>query len=174
MGGNKSYSKDKLNCTLKDISELLHKNDIKQWFISYGTLLGIIREDSCIQGDDDVDIILSNEYRNKIQEILPTIGIQKFEFLTNNFIKTDLNHSKYTSVDFYFSSIDQSGNFNDSWNSVIWSECYIDNNELIKRNWNETTLNLPNNYEQKLVNRYGDNWMTPQKSKGRNPHLKKI
>lgn len=173
MGGT-PYSKDKLNRTLKAISELLHQNGIKKWFISYGTLLGIVREDSCIEGDDDVDIILSMEYYDKIRKILPSLFIHKLQCMIPNLIKTNLKHPYYSSIDFYFSKIDSSGNFHDSLNGVIWSECYVDGNEFIKKEWNGTILHLPNNYEQKLVNRYGDNWMTPQKSKGRNPHLKKI
>jgi len=176
MGGNRKCSKDRLNFTLKTIAELLHKNNIEKWFVSYGSLLGIIREDSCIEGDDDVDIILSTEYYDKIKQILPTIGINRLSEVKTNFIKTNLNHPLFASVDFYFSKIDQSGNFDDTWNGVVWSECYINNekNDFIIKDWNETKLHLPNNYETKLFNRYGDNWRTPQKSKGRKPQLKKI
>ena len=63
-------SKEKLNDTLLYIVNLLIKNNLKNWFIGYGTLLGIIRENSCIDKDDDIDIIIDKEYFNKILDIL--------------------------------------------------------------------------------------------------------
>ena len=50
----KKNDKILLNKTLLFIIKLLNDNNIKNWFIGYGTLLGIIRENSCIDGDDDV------------------------------------------------------------------------------------------------------------------------
>jgi phosphorylcholine metabolism protein LicD len=40
------------------IVNLLISMKIENWFIGYGTLLGIIRDESCIEGDDDIDIIV--------------------------------------------------------------------------------------------------------------------
>ena len=54
MGNNNSQ--EKLNNTLIKITNLLNENNIHDWFIGYGTLLGIVREDSCIENDDDIDI----------------------------------------------------------------------------------------------------------------------
>ena len=56
-----------------------------------------------------------------------------------------------SSIDFYMSEVDINGNFNDLWEKVIWSHCYLNNsNNFIKINWQNTTLNLPNNYLHKL------------------------
>ena len=57
MGGV-PCNKNDLNKTLKYITNLLNKYNIKNWFIAYGTLLGIIRNDSCIDKDDDIDILV--------------------------------------------------------------------------------------------------------------------
>ena len=58
MVGEKT-DKEKLNNTLEVVVNILHEEDINDWFIFFGTLLGIIREDSCIQGDDDFDIMIN-------------------------------------------------------------------------------------------------------------------
>ena len=41
--------------------------------------------------------------------------------------------------------------------------------ENILYDWNGTVLPIPNNYETKLINRYGKDWQTPQNSKGPQP-----
>ena len=52
--------------------------------------------------------------------------------------------------------VDDNGNFNDLWEGVNWSSCYLKNsNEFIKLNLNNTILNLPANFYKKLEKRYG-------------------
>lgn len=46
--------KEKLNRTLEKVCNILNENNINDWFIMFGTLLGIVRENSCIQGDNPV------------------------------------------------------------------------------------------------------------------------
>jgi hypothetical protein len=169
-------SKDKLNNTLFKIINILNENKFTDWFIGYGTLLGIIREDSCIDNDDDIDILC-----NQIDyDIIKNILIQhNFNFTT----KYGINESKYIlktndtkdfcSVDFYFCKVDNNGNFNDVWNKVIWKNCYK-NNALIEYKWQENILYIPNNFEEKLINRYGKNWKIPENSKGVKPIKKEI
>ena len=142
------------------------------WFIGYGTLLGIIRENSCIDGDDDIDIIIEKSNYDVIKKILIENDL-KIEYgyginKSTNILKTKENND-YCSVDFYMASVDAKGNFNDTWEKVIWSECYNENNELIQHIWNENMLYLPFNYEKKLINRYGENWRIPQNNKGPKP-----
>ena len=57
MAGKKETS-EKLNKTLLFLISLLNNNNIKEWFVCYGTLLGLVRENSCIDNDDDIDIII--------------------------------------------------------------------------------------------------------------------
>ena len=61
MAGKKT-DKEKLNRTLEKVCFILNKNNINDWFIFFGTLLGIVRENSCIQGDDDLDIMINCDY----------------------------------------------------------------------------------------------------------------
>ena len=162
-----------LNKTLMFIIKLLNDNNIMNWFIGYGTLLGIIRENSCIDRDDDIDIIIDKSNYNVIKQLLIECDIE-IEYgygigESRNILKTKTNN-EYCSVDFYMVSVDAKGNFNDTWEDVTWSECYNEKNELIQHMWNENILYLPFNYEKKLINRYGKNWRIPQNSKGPMPH----
>ena len=165
-------TKEKLNKTLVFISKLLNQNNIKNWFIGYGTLLGIIRGNSCIEGDDDIDIICDINDSENIKKILKDNGILLDSVSNKNITKTK-ETEKYSSIDFYNSVIDCNGGFKDNWENVLWSNCYK-NKKLVEFKWNNTYLYLPNNYKQKLVNRYGDKWRVPQKTKGPSPRKKII
>ncbi|MDA9072714.1 LicD family protein, partial [bacterium] len=173
------------NNTLMFIIKLLNDNNIKNWFIGYGTLLGIIRDDTCINGDDDIDIIIDHSNYDVVKKILIENNI-KLEYGfgigdKTNILKTKENDN-YCTVDFYMASLDEKGNFHDTWEKVIWSECYNEKNELIQYMWNPTAipsleptailLYLPFNYEKKLINRYGEKWRIPQNNKGPMPHKK--
>lgn len=175
MAGKKN-SKEKLNNTLLFIIKLLNANNINNWFIGYGTLLGIIRENSCIDGDDDIDIIIDINNYDQIKKILMENGIKLNIELINN-IKTECkiegdyilkteDDDNYCSIDFYMAIIDEEGNYDDKWERVIWSECYNDNKELVEYMWNENKIYLPFNYEKKLIGRYGEDWKIPQDNKG--------
>uniref|UniRef100_A0A6C0JUB1 LicD/FKTN/FKRP nucleotidyltransferase domain-containing protein n=1 Tax=viral metagenome TaxID=1070528 RepID=A0A6C0JUB1_9ZZZZ len=174
MAGTK-HNQTILNNTLMFIIKLLNDNNINNWFIGYGTLLGIIRDNSCIDKDDDVDIIIDKSNYALIKELLIKnniiieygYGINK----KTNILKTK-ETNEYCSVDFYMASIDEKGNFNDTWEKVIWSECYNETKQLITHIWNENILYLPFNYENKLINRYGETWRIPQNIKSVTPRKK--
>lgn len=166
MGNNNSQ--EKLNNTLIKITNLLNENNIHDWFIGYGTLLGIVREDSCIENDDDIDIIVNAKEKDKIHNILKNEGFILHHHTCDRIIKTN-ETDEYASVDFYLSEVDNKGNFKDNWENVLWSNCYNSEQKLIIYQWKTTYLHLPNDYKTKLVNRYGEDWKTPQNTKGPNP-----
>lgn len=159
-------TKAKLNNTLYTVSKLLNENNIDNWFVAYGTLLGIVRENSCIDKDDDIDIICDKKNYNKVKDILKN----KFTFHYDLGIGNSKNILKireteeFSSVDFYMADIDKKGNFIDTWERQIWSNCYL-NNKLIKHKFKDTFIYLPNNAETKLKNRYGDDWKIPKNVK---------
>lgn len=175
-GDGKGTSKEKLNKTLEFFSNLLNKNSINDWFIGYGTLLGIIRENSCIDGDDDVDIIINKIYYDKIKSLLIDNDFEiEYGYGINDskdILKTK-EREDYSSIDFYMAEVDNNGNFNDKWEDVIWSNCYY-NKKLIKYNWNNLEIQIPNNYKSKLINRYGDEWHIKRNTKGPTPRKKII
>ena len=174
MGGNAETKK--LNRTLEFIIKLLNKNNINNWFIGYGTLLGIIRKNSCIDNDNDIDIIIKKDNYDNLKKILEDNKF-KIEYGRKINDSRDILKTKptdvYASVDFYMADVDEEGNFYDPWEDVIWSNCWDDNNKLLEREWKELTLYIPNNYVEKLENRYGPNWRIPQNSRGPTPRKKK-
>ena len=102
-------------------------------------------------------------------DIVADIDGTDFEYhFDNNIIKTDPTN-RLSSVDFYFADVDEQGNFHDTWEKVIWSNCFVEDKQFILYDWNGTALPIPNNYETKLINRYGVDWQTPQDSKGPQP-----
>ena len=125
MAGERT-SKEKLNNTLLFIVKLLNDNSVSSWFVAYGTLLGIVRENSCIDGDDDIDIVIHKEQYEKVKKIMLD---NNFELEYGHGIRDNTNIlktkecEKYCSIDFYMSDLDVNGNFNDTWENVIWSEC---------------------------------------------------
>lgn len=168
MAGDKN-SKEKLNTTLLFLLNILNSNNIKNWFIGYGTLLGIVREDSCIDGDDDIDIICDIKDYDKIKEIMLNNGSKVtygYGIGNSKRILKTVSTNTFSSIDFYMTEIDGEGNFNDTWEHIIWSKCFIDNEEnLIEYKWREQILYMPNNFEEKLINRYGKDWKIPRNTK---------
>lgn len=167
MAGS-AKSEELLNNTLLFIVKILNENNVKNWFIAYGTLLGIVRNDSCIDQDDDIDIIIDERNCDLLKELL----------LKNNF-KLQLNNSAIiktkdtkdlSTIDFYMANVNENGNFYDIWEKVAWSECYNEKKELVEYSWKDNILYLPFNYENKLAKRYGNDWRTPRNYPGNRGH----
>jgi len=159
--------KAKLDRTLKKIASILKEHDIKNWFVSYGTLLGITRENGCIDGDDDVDIVSNINDYEKIKSALAQNG---FTFYygsgigsSRSILKTN-DTEEYSSVDFYMSVV-EGDDFVDHWERVRWAKC----KPLISKEWNGVQIWLPQDAESKLIGRYGEEWRIPQNTKGPDP-----
>jgi len=176
MAGTQTDTK-KLNRTLEVVANILHKENINDWFIFFGTLLGIVRENSCIQGDDDLDIMINCDYQ-QLRSAFEKRGLifmqGKYGIKNPDTILKSEPTQELGSIDFYMCNVNQSGDFHTPWHGVIATNSYIDinNKSLIKFPWSNTVLNIPNNYEEKLVNMYGD-WKTPQ-SRSCKMHIGKV
>ena len=164
FAGSKQNSK-KLNDDLKIISNILNDNNINNWFIAYGTLLGIIRENSCIDNDDDVDIICDIKNKDKLLNILKD-RYKNFDYNANK-NRDIIVLREPIAVDIYMADIDKDGNFYDKWNKIKWTNCFKDN-KLIKKIWKDNIIYLPNNYIKHIENKYGKNWKIPSQDKGVN------
>ena len=161
----RTQPQDKLNNTLLMIIKLLNEHEIKDWFIGFGTLLGIVRNNSCIDNDDDVDIIIDESNFDKIVKILDENNFQRnYGYgigLSKNIIKTK-ETDMYSSIDFYISRKNDKGDVFAIWENVIWSECY----PLVEYTWKNEKLYFPKNHISNLSNRYGESWRTPQNFNG--------
>jgi len=160
-----SQPKSKLNKTLCYIVKLLYQYSIVNWFIAYGTLLGIVRNNSCIHGDDDIDIVCDKNDIDKIKKLASDHGF----FLTNG---NDINNSKpncflriskpeYAPIDFYCATIHKD-DYNDTWENVVWKNASL-HGKFVKKKWRDVYLQLPQQYISKLKNRYGKTWRIPNK-----------
>jgi len=162
MTGKKETSK-KLNRTLLYLITLLNDNNIKNWFVCYGTLLGLVRENSCIDNDDDIDIIIEKSNYDIIKKILIENNFAIYSlnlrgYNSNHIIKTK-DTSDYSSIDIYMGDY-INNNVKDLWNNLTIKDCFLDteNKTFIEKKWNEQTIYYPNNYERILINRYGKEW----------------
>ena len=161
--GNKQ-SQQKLNRTLKFIVQLLHKNNINDWFVCYGTLLGLIRENNCIDGDDDIDIIVEKKNYKKIKNLLLTHNLE-IENYDNGILKTK-ETNEYASIDIYMADYNEDNVF-DLWNKLTIQNCYLNKNKknFIEIKWKGEKVYIPNNYKKILVNTYGKDWMIKKNEK---------
>lgn len=168
MVGRKETS-EKLNKTLLFLITLLNNNNIKEWFVCYGTLLGLVRENSCIDNDDDIDIIIEKSNYDIVKKILIennfkltyNYGIKNSKYI----IKTN-STSDYCSIDIYMGEYNNK-NIKDLWNKLNINDCFLDteNKTFIEKKWNGQNIYYPNNYEKILFNRYGKDWKIKQDKK---------
>lgn len=168
MAGTKQTS-EKLNKTLLFLITLLNDNNIKNWFVCYGTLLGLVRENSCIDNDDDIDIIIEKGNYDIIKKILIDNNFKlDYNFGINDskyIIKTHAT-SDYSSIDIYFGDYNNK-NVKDLWNKLTIKDCFLDtdNKTFIEKKWNGQNIFFPNNYERILFNRYGNEWKIKKDTK---------
>ena len=157
MAGTKETS-EKLNRTLLFFITLLNNNNIKNWFVCYGTLLGLVRENSCIDNDDDIDVIIEKSNYDIIKKLLIENNFE-FEYLfgSKHIIKTK-STSYYSSIDIYMGCYDDNKNVKDLWNKLTIKDCFLDIETFIEKKWNGQNIYYPNNYERILNNRYGNDW----------------
>ena len=160
MAGKKT-DKEKLNRTLEVVANVLHEENINDWFIFFGTLLGIVRENSCIEGDDDLDIMINCDY----QQLRNALEKKGFDFMEGHYgiknpdtILKSHPTQEFGSVDFYMCNVNESGDFYTPWHRVNASE----SKPFITKEWRSTILNLPNGYLQKIISMYGKDWEIPR------------
>ena len=166
-GSGQKFTKDKLNYIMEKIVTLLHTYQLTNWFIGYGTLLGVVRDNSCIDNDDDIDIVLDKNDKDKLHEL---INENKFEFQYNkpNFCKIVLEENMPT-VDFYLADV-VDGNFNDTWEKLLWKDVLPIN----KYYWNNALIFMPNNYKSKLTTLYLDIHKKFKRGEYKTVHQRKI
>jgi len=157
----KTYKKKILNHTLYDVVQLLDKH-VEKWFIAYGTLLGIVRNHSCIDKDDDVDIVCDRNDAEKLKQLFTEYG---FTIVINEKNFFQIIKKNYSTVDFYCADV-KGDHYTDTWENLVWKNASM-NGKFIKKKWKDIELQLPHQYNTKLQKIYGKTWRTPiQKYKG--------
>lgn len=162
---------------MKKINEVLDKEGFK-YFITYGTLLGIIREGQFMGHDNDIDmgIIYDEDFSwDRLEETLRKIGMQKkHQFTLEGRITEQTYICENLSVDFFmYEPFDTSHQI-----SYVYfrqeTGCYEDETFEVARHITKKIekiekvktpkgeFSIPENSEEFLEEIYGSDWRIPQ------------
>ena len=166
-----SVEHNRLN--LKFISNFLRKNKIP-YFIFFGTLLGVTRDNDIIKNDDDVDIYINIKERDKLFSIINETEFQidydapqnQTNFFLQLYRKIDENIFSYVELYFY-EEFDKY--IVDRWNfrglghkksaSIYIPKKIIFPTKEIK--FNNDLVCIPNDEQRVCKFLYGKNWRVP-------------
>lgn len=170
---------EKIRSLLKVTIGIMNDNNIP-YFVAEGTLLGIIRDGDLIKWDTDGDIIVINQDKfkllNIIQENLPPGYILSVGCCQSRIIEPVKNNF----VDIFFYETTSSGKVQPCSHLHRWSDTYFswlsnffamssfqtkDIFPLKQMNWDGVAISIPNNVDRVLETQYGSSWKTPIKRK---------
>ncbi len=164
---------------LKDVTDAMDEHGVRYW-LDFGTLLGIVRENRILPWDDDMDISVFEEDRWKVEKIvLPTIKKKLYRVYTRYFSqedsvlnKGDIRAFRVRNSRFGFMrgfvKIDIFVMYKNT-DSYYWYELgakhklpseYLQELDTIE--FNGKTYSKPKNHDAYLTHHYGD-WRTPNK-----------
>lgn len=161
---------------IKKMNEVLDTTGIK-YFITYGTLLGIIREGKFIEHDDDIDfgVICDENFSwDKIENAMKKIGMKKkHQFRLEGEVTEQTYVINKLSVDFFlFYPYDGKNQLTYSYfrkaNRIYEEGKFEVSKEIVpqitnvRKFENENGIfSIPENAEEFLEKEYGENWKTP-------------
>jgi len=155
--GLKSIDIPKSKSNLLLFANILDKNKIFFGLV-YGTLLGAIRENNFIAHDEDTDVYILDEDREKFLNILVILLDNGFVIgrYTNDLLSI-VKDGEY--IDIYIYSKYRFG-YRKCENMIIKDKYLIDTIEYKFLDYN---FNIPKEYTELLVYLYGPNWKIPKK-----------
>ena len=163
---------------LRELNKVLTENGV-EYYIAFGTLLGIIRENNFLRHDDDIDILVKKNDVNEIPKVILFMANAGFDFKHYLVSKEGI---LYYTFEKYGVSIDLFTYITDLDNGRIAVDCvYLDKNIKypkpsycsVRRNFypliegrriyslNGADFVIPENYDELLISMYGKNWRTP-------------
>ena len=167
-----SQQTNRLN--LRYIAELLNATDIR-WFVFFGTLLGLTRDNDVIPGDDDIDIYIDSRDRGKLVKLLEQQGMEFDTTIKPNhtqyFLQTQRRvESEIGLIDFYFFDSQKiQGILIDKWNflqkharesKAIHVPAALALPVRQKQYW-KTAINIPQMPKELCKWLYGVDWTKP-------------
>jgi len=169
-----TLSEDGLGFTLKFFSNLM--NEKCEYFLFFGTLLGLVRDKRPIKGDDDVDFYVNKNHYAFVKDMLSGLGIPinygEWPNNTEDFIQANcVIEGIEVRADFYFYDNETDINFvKEKWNFLGKPENPSNILKvpkplifpLKKITWQDTTLYIPMHPEIICEMLYGINWNIPQ------------
>ena len=163
--------------SLKNVAQILNESDIR-WAVSFGTLLGLVRDKDPIEGDDDIDIVVSVLDKQKLINLFKIKGFRvsmNHEYFVqvenNSHVIVDFYQYKknikiisknHVTVDFYLFK-----NYKNKFYDICvpWEKFPIKFYPTQTLKWKELTVNIPSG-ATKLLEDYYENWKIPVKGKG--------
>jgi hypothetical protein len=137
--------------------------DIDYW-VDFGTLLGIIREDDIILGDLDVDICVveSPELHEKMKMAKSILEEKGYKVEKEIWDAYRVRKYRYPYADIYINKRNRERNI---YNGAEGDKSdisidYIEPKSIVK--WNNVDVKCPSKINETLVYRYGSDWRTPR------------
>lgn len=184
---NRNFLKNGLS-VLVDFDQCMTENGHK-YSLAYGTLLGAVREKGFIPHDDDIDTWMwVDDYSPKLIEDLEKAGFKlKFSFTVDNDVigKQDTFIYKGVLVDIFYLYRDTNG---EGCNIVFTNQPDCSNRKesvkkhggllpfkitipvsqnFIRTEFHGYQMPIPDNYDEVLTRRYGEDYMIPQPKWGK-------
>jgi len=165
---------------LNDVTDILDKYNVKYW-LDFGTLLGIVRENRILPWDDDMDIsILEEDIEIVRTKVMPEIKALRYRDYLRYFTKSigpfkegDPRAFKVrTNRFFFFKGYVKLDIFimyknNNKYNWVELGEVHSLPDELLREfdfiDFNGKKYRIPKNYDDYLTYHYGD-WRVPNEN----------
>lgn len=120
----------------------------------FGSLLGYVREDNFIEGDDDVDILIERKDMKDVVETLKSKGY-KLGVINNSFLQVTTSHGPF---DIYVYDIE------DDVVKIKWERKTIPLSTVLpveKVKYFGFSIYVPKNRKETVRKLYGEKWMIP-------------
>lgn len=155
--GVKKINKDTALENLTILKEILDSHGIV-FLLTFGTLLGAVREHDFIEHDEDIDIALKEEQRNQFLSLLPELFNIGFELVRydRNGLYSLMRNSEY--IDFYFYKPYKNGQ-RICGGSILLEKFFGNPSEL---EFQGLKFFTHSNYIDFLKFVYGDSWTIPK------------
>ena len=156
-GGIKRIDKQQANENLQLLKKILDKNGVT-FLLFYGTLLGCVREHDFITHDEDIDLAMLDEDRQKLLDSLPELienGFQIARYDKRGLLSI-IRKNEY--IDFYFFVPYKEAGIRSCCGSLVFEKSLT---EIAEYDFKGGKYMGPEDYEQHFRLEYGPDWRTP-------------
>lgn len=167
----RSLTKHGLTVLSKIKSGFDHEN-INFW-LEFGTLLGVIREDNFLRNDEDLDLGAYFSDAEKIRKFLVSSGFKKkYDFRFKGQIIEERYYYKTLGVDFHYFFREKINNKVFTYLLTqdypakdnichVYKYTYSAYSDTIELKFKDITTNVQTNFEKVLEEKYGPGWRVP-------------
>ena len=147
-----------------------------EWFIFFGSLLGVVRDGRLIEQDDDIDIYVNYSYKREVLRRIESSNNQLTVTINSKFF-IQLNrvvNGERGCIDLYFYTQERGDFILERWNFFgLYNDKHyhlkLPNTliyPIINVNFNGDLISLPNQPKKLVRLLYGRKWNTPLKKNG--------